>query len=347
MDKMKIFFLVTIDTECDKSFDWSVQQPLSFRSIIEGIPQRLQPLFNMYQVKPTYLLSPEVILNSDSVKILKNMPGECELGTHLHAEFIDPGALMNSSATKVFQADYSYEIEFNKMKNLTELFESAFGYSPVSFRAGRFGMGKNTLSILKKLGYLIDSSVFPLHTIVMKNSINNFYDAPHTVYFPDMSNYRREIPSDEAGLLEIPVTVYSSFYNALPVFVRRPMSERAYLLALAKRLLGKRRVKPITLRPSSLSFDEMKFVVDRSIECNRKNGIVFLTMMFHSNEIIEGASPYCISTEEVQKLLQSMNSVFQYVQDLDGRFISMSDAWHIMKKTDSRIMPVPFIDYKV
>ena len=47
---------VTIDTECDKSPNWSNSSPLTFNSIYDAIPNKLQPLFEAYSIKPTYFL---------------------------------------------------------------------------------------------------------------------------------------------------------------------------------------------------------------------------------------------------------------------------------------------------
>ena len=58
---------ITVDTECDKSVNWTNSNPLSFNSIYQGIPERLQPLFETYSIKPTYFLSPEVIEDKKSV----------------------------------------------------------------------------------------------------------------------------------------------------------------------------------------------------------------------------------------------------------------------------------------
>ena len=70
---------VTIDTECDKSPDWSNSNPLTFNSVNEAIPQILQPLFESYSLKPTYFLSPEVIEDASCVKILSSIKNNCEL----------------------------------------------------------------------------------------------------------------------------------------------------------------------------------------------------------------------------------------------------------------------------
>ena len=93
-----IFLILSIDTECDKDKNWNVRRPMSFTNVTTGIPQRLTPLFAKYNIKPTYLISPEVLNDEDSVNLLKSMKN-CELGTHLHCEFIEPDARFNSVTT--------------------------------------------------------------------------------------------------------------------------------------------------------------------------------------------------------------------------------------------------------
>ena len=68
-----ILLVLSIDTECDKDQNWNVKRPMSFTNIISGIPQRLTPLFGKYKIKPTYLISPEVLNDEDSVSLLKSM----------------------------------------------------------------------------------------------------------------------------------------------------------------------------------------------------------------------------------------------------------------------------------
>jgi len=59
---------------------------------------------------------------------------------------------MANQNTSEIQSSYSQEIEFEKLKNLTDLFINKFGHRPTSFRAGRFGAGNNTISALENLG---------------------------------------------------------------------------------------------------------------------------------------------------------------------------------------------------
>lgn len=80
---MDRFLLVTIDTEADSFENWGVRLPFEFRSVPEGIGDRLMPLFQKYGIRPTFLISHEVLENEPSVRFLRSLP-DCELGTHCH-----------------------------------------------------------------------------------------------------------------------------------------------------------------------------------------------------------------------------------------------------------------------
>jgi len=73
LNEEKVLLCVGLDTECDKDLTWGTRFPFQFRSVLEGIPKRLTPLFNYYGIKPTYFLSPEVINDSACVGLLTQL----------------------------------------------------------------------------------------------------------------------------------------------------------------------------------------------------------------------------------------------------------------------------------
>ncbi len=324
---MRVYFLITVDTECDKSKDWSVRYPFQFDSVLKGIPEILQPLFGKYGVKPTYLLSPEVISNSSCVTLLRGTQ-ECELGTHLHGEYVEPDPDFFARATEDFQADYPKEIEFRKMENLTRCFSDAFGRRPRSFRAGRFGFGPHTTNILSELGYEVDSSIYPFSRITMKSGTNSFYyRSPKAGYLLQTDNKA----STTRGVFEVPLTVYSKFYFNLPRFVGRPISNHPTVEAVFSRVLGRKHVKTYSLRPSTYSAQVLIRVIDSYVALHREEEPVFLNMMFHSNEIIAGASPYAQTEEEVGVLLSRMEQVFQYCNGMNAEFVTLGQCKDIFE----------------
>ena len=77
--KMKKYFCITIDVEPDCSIAWNRSSPLAFDNIETGIRDILHPLFERHNIKPAYIISPEVLSHQPSVEILKNLQ-DCELG---------------------------------------------------------------------------------------------------------------------------------------------------------------------------------------------------------------------------------------------------------------------------
>jgi hypothetical protein len=296
-----VFLTVTIDTECDHDPNWRRSKPLSFYSISEGITHRLQPLFREIGAIPTYLLTVEVMEDDASVRVLQSIEGEHELGTHLHAAFIEPEKKYQDYAgidSPDFQCNYAPDIEYKKLKNLTDLFIERFGYRPLSFRAGRFGAGTNTIASLEKLNYLIDTSVTPYYLWKEPKGQVDYRGAPEQPYFPTQGNLTCAGAARKGTVLEVPVTVKSRWLRG-----------------------------PLWFRPWFSSIDQMKKVVCHHLKRYQSQKTVVLNMMFHSMEVIPKASPYPQNKLEVTRFLDSLAEVLQWSRQEGIRFCKASDLY--------------------
>jgi len=289
--KTSIPLMVSIDTECDKSSTWHTRFPLGFRGVAEGVGERLHPLFREFDIRPTYLLSTEVICDIPSRNLFRTLDG-CELGTHLHGEYTSPGALpaLGGTLTHDMQWQYKGEVEQAKLETLTHLFMQQFGYRPRSFRAGRFGIGHQTGRFLTDLGYHTDSSVTPHIVWTSRDGIK----------FPDFRGFREtpyrvgmdgDIWEEGAStLLELPVTV-------LP----------------AGTLAGAEGPDPVWFRPWYSSQDVLKRIVTRLLEDAERTGVVRpLVMMFHNVEAVPGLSPYPQTPSDVEIYLDMLRGTFDH-----------------------------------
>ena len=304
---MKIYLIISIDTECDKGPNWQVRQPLQFKNVLEGIPKRLQPLFEKYNLKPTYLLSPEVLMNDDCTNLFKSLNENGELGTHLHAEFIKPDPNWTAEYTNSFQSDYETRIEFEKLKNLTDLFKAKFDYYPESFRAGRFGISKQTLRFLQDLGYKVDSSVTPFWWWSGENGKGvNFLGSPYQPYHPSSNDFR--IPG-ELRILEVPITIINFFWDKLPMRFQRRLNPLNRVQITVLNLIFNKKLRCMWLRPTFSSTEEM-LAVSAYISQNASTDHIVLCMMFHSNEATASMSPYNSSDNEVCLFLKRLNEYF-------------------------------------
>jgi hypothetical protein len=302
-----VFLAVTIDFECDKGAGWRAQRPLAFEGVREGIGRRLAALFRANGAKPTYLVSPEVLRDPESVEILEAQArGGAELGTHLHGEYAEPGAF-EPDVTTAFQRDYTPEVEGHKLASLTEAFRGAFGGRPRSFRAGRFGVGPASLGFLESMGYVADSSVTPFVSWEGAGAQGlSYVGAPTQPYRPSRSS-----PGEpgESSILEVPVTIRPSRFAGVP-------------------LLG-RASGPRWLRPSRMSGAAMIEVAREAIDAARHDAPrapVVLNSMFHNVEVIPRASPYAATERAARMILGRVAELLAFARRESIAVIGLTDV---------------------
>ena len=295
----KVVVSVSIDTECDHDPQWVRSTPLRFDSIHEGLPNRLQPAFEAVGAIPTYLLTVEVLEDPACVQTLKALQGRHEFGTHLHAAFIEPLKKFNDYAgidSPDFQCAYAPDIEYKKLSNLSVLFESALGYRPTSFRAGRYGASADSANALQRLGYKVDTSVTPYMKWQEPNASVDFRRAPEQPYFPSRHCLSTAEHYTEGRILEVPVTV-------------KPRAFR----------------DPRWFRPWFATVKQMKEVFRYQLKRHVDVHVLSINMMFHSMEVIEKASPYPQSPDDVKRFIENMQSALQWCADEGAEFAGLSE----------------------
>jgi hypothetical protein len=294
MSSSRAYLCVSIDTECDKGKGWRCKKPMSFAGIHDGVARRLQPLFESFGAKPTYLLSPEVLKDAACLELLSGLESKAELGTHLHGEYAEPDAF-EPDVTSAFQRDYPPEIERQKLTYLTDLFIRAFGHQPQSFRAGRFGIGRASVGILEALGYTVESSVTPHMDWASAGAPGlSFLQAPTQPYRPDTEEPGRP---GYAKLLEVPVTIRKRLLNAVP-------------------FVGSR-VDPRWLRPTRGTAESLVRVAEDEIADARRRAPgrpVILNAMFHNVEILPGTSPYATTEAEAGGILARLGALLAFAE---------------------------------
>ena len=300
----RAFLCVSIDCECDKGPAWRTRRPLRFEGVHQGIAERLQPLFQHFGGKPTYLLSPELLRNAECVERLASFGG-CELGTHLHGELAEPGAF-EPEVTRAVQRDYPPEVERAKLAWLTQAFRGAFGRALQSFRAGRFGIGASTISILDDLGYAVETSVTPHVDWSQVSPGLSFVGAPTQPYHPDPCNPGRPGPG---RVLEVPVTVRPSALSRVP-------------------LLGKH-VEPRWLRPTRTRGEALVALARETLQAERllfPERPVVLNAMFHNVEVVAGASPYAATDDEARRIVQRLGALLEFARREDVACVGLADV---------------------
>jgi peptidoglycan/xylan/chitin deacetylase (PgdA/CDA1 family) len=302
--------LVTIDTE----ENWEGPGSLAIPNVsnVYEIPRLQEEYFDEFGIKPVYLVTFPVATDSKCIDILKMLyrKGKCEIGAHLHNWNSSP-----FTEKDVFEKSYQFRLPYNvekqKIKDLTDVIEKNIGTRPVSFRAGRWGADGETIKILLELGYKIDLSITPLTDHSQYDGMN-FMDAPFDPYFPSVRDITLpDTGSENRTVLEIPV----------PYGFSRPNFEMLgdiykYLLKRCPRFLHimgllykLNLLKKIRLSPELSSFREIKELTNACLA--RKTPVLHLT--FHSSMISAGNSPYAKDKKERDRRLKILRDSIEYI----------------------------------
>jgi hypothetical protein len=300
---------VSIDCERDKGPGWRIRRPATFAGVHDGIAGRLQPLFAAFGVKPTYLLSPEVMRDDASAERLRALRGSFELGTHLHAEYVAPD-IDDDAESVTFQAALPPVVERAKMHALTALYIDRFGRRPRSFRAGRFGIGAASLPILAELGYAVDSSVTPfLDWRRAGRGAPCFRDAPLSPYRPDPTAPAR---TGDCALWEVPLTIRPGAWQHVPALGRRlPHRWLRPTWGSARRLVRLAR--------------DVLAEADQTTTSSPPRPAI-LNVMFHNVEVTAGASPYAASEGAARALLDRLAALLTFARDAGVSSVGLGDV---------------------
>jgi hypothetical protein len=321
------FFTISIDTEADCSADWTGAVPESYENLA-AMGRRLAPLSARHGPCVTLLLNGDIIARPQHAATCARLATThgWELGTHLHGEFAAPHQSQLSPAgirLKDFQCGYPPDVEQAKMRSLTRAFEACFGYAPRSFRAGRFGAGQTTFDICHELGYVVESSVIPRRVVSEGAVIADFSEFGHHPVL------LRGEPA--TGLVEIPVTVKPGLIPPWIANLYASSDARAWPRA-AKLCVGAldrvlaRAQRQTWLRPSMCSLDDMNTTLDWLNEQALTQPVVVANVMFHSNELLGGASPYNATEADVDHFIQKLDAIMGEARQAGYAFTTLAQA---------------------
>lgn len=325
---------ISIDTEADTGAGWVGQSPESYRNL-ERLESALLPLVRGQNAPVTLLLSGDVIARDAPAAVCGRLEREegWELGAHLHGEFEPPQMRYAGPAgvrLREVQAAYAPEVEREKMRSLTQKFAQRFGHRPAAFRAGRYGASTRTLDVCLELGYEVDSSVVPGQLWWEEGTRLDFtgFDVAPCLWI-----------RGRRALVEIPISVRP---GRLPWALSRrlvrmsaPAPGATASSRWARRGLGKigaALCRPTWLRPSYSSSVQMVGVL-RWLARRSKNSPVVANMMFHSSELLAGASPYNRTEGDVAGFLARLEEALRGARTLGFRAMTLAQAARAVKQS--------------
>lgn len=302
--------LLTVDTE--EEFDWDgpftlTEHGLTHVRRIAGFQQFCEEI----GVIPVYLVDWPIASSQVAADILGDAvrAGRAEVGIQLHP-WVNPPHNETIDPHNSYAGNLPPELERAKFLRLRDRIEERFGKAPMIYRAGRYGLGPATASLLKEAGVAIDSSVRSLFD----------YRAGHG---PDYRSHplRPYWVDAEHHLLELPLT--SVWWGML----RRqgdwlyPMLDRIPRVrgVLARTGLLER----IALTPEGVTKEEALRGIDMALD----DGLPLLVLSLHSPSLAPGHTPYVRDEDDLDRLYDWLRGVYGY---LDRRGVQPTSVAEIM-----------------
>ena len=258
-------FTVSVDTEED--FDWTAP----FRrdgygtASIKALPG-FQARMDAAGVKPLYIVAYALAVDTMAAEILRgvNAGGNCTIGTHLHP-WTTPPFDEELSIRNSFGGNLPEALERAKLTAVTQAIAANLGVKSTVFRAGRYGVGPNTVRILAELGYAVEVSSRSRFDYTSQDG-------------PSFTRVRPRPFRLAHGMLEIPLSV---------TYLGRafPGPEWPRLNATLVKLRGLRR---IGLTPEGTSAADAVEAIKRLID----EDVRLFSLSFHSPSLEPGHTPF-------------------------------------------------------
>ncbi len=312
-----VHLVASIDTEED---NWLPTRNDVRVENIQELPSHHR-LLRALGLKPTYFADHPVVADPAAAARLAELEG-AELGAHLHPwntppldEALTPAHTMLRNLPAALQRA--------KLAHLVDAHEAAFGRRPTSFRAGRFGLGRETVAALIDAGFEVDSSVVPFVSW-QGDEGPDFDGAPVHPYRLDGRSDPRT-PARDGPLCEIPLSAGFTrrpfgWRSRLHRRLSRPPFPRLRMLGLASRLGLARRV---IVSPETDTAEDM-LAVSRQLVAE---GASCLQIFWHSPSLVPGLGPFVREPRDRGALERRIEDyVSGLARDYELRPVTVSEA---------------------
>lgn len=303
---------LVIDAEED--FDWD--RPVHATGYSTECMRHLADLRTIaaaYRLRPTYLLTYPVLEDAVAVRMIRRQHerGECDMGIQLHPWVTPPFDEPASQASYLGSLDAA--VEERKLVTLIEKFRQAFGCTPVTFRAGRYGLSRSTTRLLEKHGFAVDTSLAPRTDFRPKGG-------------PDFSRYDCA-PfwfGSQRALLEMPLCrslvgwsggLAPMLYQAIAT----PALQRWRIPAVLSRL---RCAERVTLSPEGNDLAAMR----RFLRHLRHRGQSVFSLSFHSSSLAPGRNPYVRSRADLHVFYDRLSAILDAMANGGFAFAALAEV---------------------
>lgn len=152
-------FVVLVDTE--EEFDWHAPLTRDAHGVsaIAAVPAAHRR-FADRGVPLTYMVDYPIAADRRAIATLGALleDGVSAVGTQLHP-WVNPPFDESLTPANSYAGNLPERLEAAKIDALTDAIARGTGTRPIAYRAGRYGIGPNTLRLLAERGYRVDSSM--------------------------------------------------------------------------------------------------------------------------------------------------------------------------------------------
>jgi hypothetical protein len=245
--------------------------------------------------------------------------GQCEIGAHLHP-WVSPPHEEAVSAFNSYAGNLSKQLELKKLRLLTEAITDNFQRAPITFKAGRYGVGPHTAESIASLGYKIDASIVPYTSFTSDGGPDFSEFTEHPYWFTANGQQLLELPAT-AGFCGLLRNAGREIY----ALSQQPLGKALRLGGIAARSGISERIR---LTPEGCTTDDMKRLTSTLV----KSGCQVVSLTYHSPSLAPGHTPYVRSAAELEKFLDSIRDFCTYFRDeLGGVFMSVSEVYEKMR----------------
>lgn len=299
--------MVLVDTE--ENFDWS--KPLARESTdVTAMRDQIKAhrIFEKYGIRPVYVADYPVVSQKDGAEPLRELlqDGKCVIGAHLHP-WVNPPHTETVCNFNSYPGNLPAELEKEKLRRLTETISESFGERPIIYKAGRYGVGRNTSAILDELGYEIDTSVLT-RTDLSDEEGPNFSHCRGNPYWFGAGRRMLEIPMS-AG--------YVGMLRSGGPHLRRYLTSRPGLALHLPGIFARLGLfERIVLTPEGITWEEHQ----RLTRALYRAGQRVFSFTYHSPSLGVGYTPYVQSERDLAGFLDKFERYFDFFfGELGGR----------------------------
>jgi hypothetical protein len=291
--------LVVVDTE--EEFDWSKPHARAQTAVSAmGHINVGQEVFDKFGVAPCYVLDYPIVSQREGFEPLGEIhaSGRCSIGAHLHP-WVNPPYDEEVTARNSYPGNLPASLEREKLKRLKSEIAENLDVDVKIYKAGRYGIGENSETILEDLGFTVDLSA--------ATGFDYSNDGG-----PDFSSYPNN-PfwfGKEADLLSIPCTggLVGFLSERLPSLYQKASSEMGQRLRVPGILSRCRALERIRLSPEGYDLSEMI----RLTEALLARGVRVLTLSFHSPSLKPGCTPYVRNDRDLSHFLDTITRYLMF-----------------------------------